>query len=101
MYSDNHNGSRTASARGYMALFAIMLAMGLASLASPAAAAPFAYVTDLNAGQAVVLVIDTATNTVMTAVPSGVTNTIFPIELAVAPDGKHVYVLPGSRSPGD
>jgi YVTN family beta-propeller protein len=42
-------------------------------------------------------VIDTATNTVVTRVPLGVTNTISPIELAVAPDGKHVYVLPGFK----
>ncbi|PNE11448.1 MAG: hypothetical protein CR217_08805 [Beijerinckiaceae bacterium] len=41
--------------------------------------------------------IDTATNTVVTTVPLGVTNTISPIELAVAPDGKHVYVLPGFK----
>ena len=48
MRSNKGNGSRAASARGFMVLFAIVLAMGLASMASPAAAAPFAYVA--NAG---------------------------------------------------
>jgi hypothetical protein len=47
MRSNKGNGSRAASARGFMVLFAIVLAMGLASMASPAAA-PFAYVA--NAG---------------------------------------------------
>jgi hypothetical protein len=45
MYSDNRNGSRVAWARGFMALFATALAMGLGLMARPAAAAPFAYVT--------------------------------------------------------
>ncbi len=49
--------------RGGMALFA-MLAMGLGFIASPAEAAPFAYVT--NSGDGTVSVIDTATNTVLT-----------------------------------
>ena len=47
MYNNNSNGSRAAWARGFMALFA-MLAMGLGLMASPAEAAPFAYVA--NAG---------------------------------------------------
>ena len=97
MYNYNSNGSRAAPARGFMALLA-MLAMGLGLMASPAEAAPFAYVTNFDkAGQAVVSVIDTATNTVVTTVPLGVTNKIFPVELAVASDGKHVYVLPGFK----
>jgi hypothetical protein len=46
------NGSRAAPARGFMALLA-MLAMGLGLMASPAGAAPFAYVTNFDkAGQA-------------------------------------------------
>ena len=45
MFSNNIQGSRAAPAWGFMALFA-MLAMGLALMASPAAAAPFAYVTN-------------------------------------------------------
>ena len=47
-----------------MALIAA-LAMGLASMASPAAAAPFAYVTNEFSNS--VSVIDTATNTVVGA----------------------------------
>ena len=38
--------SRAAWARGFMALFAIVLAMGLGAMASPAEAAPFAYVAN-------------------------------------------------------
>ena len=60
MYSNNSNGSGASPARGFMALFAIMLAMGLGLMASPAEAAPFAYVT--NAIDGTVSVIDTATN---------------------------------------
>jgi hypothetical protein len=36
MYSNDSNCSRAASARGFMALFAIMLAMGLGLMAQPA-----------------------------------------------------------------
>ena len=68
MYSYNRNGSRAASARGFMALFAA-LTMGLGLMASPAAAAPFAYVTNYLDGT--VSVIDTATNTVVATVPAG------------------------------
>jgi hypothetical protein len=57
MYSNDSNCSRAASARGFMALFAIMLAMGLGLMAQPAAAAPFAYVTNGAANS--VSVIDT------------------------------------------
>ena len=68
MYSNNSNGSRAARARGFMALCA-MLAMGLGLMASPAEAAPFAYVT--NGDDSTVSVIDTATNTVVATVPVG------------------------------
>jgi hypothetical protein len=57
MYNNNSNGSCAARARGFMAIWA-MLALGLASMASPAEAAPFAYVTN---GGGTVSVIDTAT----------------------------------------
>ncbi len=46
MYSNNINGSRATRARGFMALCAV-LAMGLGMVASPAEAAPFAYVTNV------------------------------------------------------
>jgi hypothetical protein len=45
IYGNNSNHSRAASARGFMALFAV-LAMGLGVLASPAEGAPFAYVAN-------------------------------------------------------
>ena len=45
---------------GFYALFAIMLALGLALMASPAATAPFAYVP--NSFDNTVSVIDTATH---------------------------------------
>jgi YVTN family beta-propeller protein len=66
-------------ARGFMALFAIVLAMGLALAACPAAAAPFLYVT--NIGDNTVSVIDTATNTKVAAIPVG----SFPDGLAIGP----------------
>src|SRR6266513_240416 len=50
------------------------------------AGAPQAYITNLNDGT--VSVIDTASNTVMATVPVG----LFPIGVAVTPDGAHVYV---------
>ncbi|MGC2222012.1 MAG: hypothetical protein WA624_06425 [Methylocella sp.] len=56
MYSNISNGSRAASAPGFMAPW-VMLAMGLGLMASPAAAAPFAYVTNETDGT--VSVIDT------------------------------------------
>ena len=55
--------SNNSWARGFMALFAIVLAMGLALAACPAEAAPFLYVT--NEADNTVSVIDTATNTVV------------------------------------
>ncbi len=87
MLSDNGNASRAASARGLTALFAV-LAMGLGAMARPAAAAPFAYVT--NAGLYTVSVIDTAAispTVVATVVVGG-----SPEGVAVTPDGKHAYV---------
>ncbi len=74
-----------------MALFAIVLAMGLALAACPAEAAPFAYVTTGGFdGAGSVSVIDTATHppSVVVTVPVGT----FPQGVAVTPDGKHVYV---------
>ena len=62
------------------------LAMGLGLMARPAAAAPFAYVT--NSYDSTVSVIDTATNAVVATVPVGLN----PEYLAVTPDGTHVYV---------
>ena len=87
MHSNNSNRSRAASARGFVALCAV-LAMGLGLSAPPAAAAPFAYVT--NSGDNTVSVIDTATNTVVATIglPAGSA----PHGVAVTPDGKHVYV---------
>ena len=71
MHSNNSDGSRVSWARGFMALFAIVLAMGLALAACPAEAAPFLYVA--NAGDNTVSVIDTATNTVVgLPIPVGV-----------------------------
>jgi YVTN family beta-propeller protein len=68
MDSNNTNGSRAAWARGFMALFALLVA-GLGLMASRAEAAPFAYVTNFIDGT--VSVIDTATNTVVATVAVG------------------------------
>jgi YVTN family beta-propeller protein len=80
MYSNNSNGSRDAPARGFAALW-VVLVMGLGLMASLAAAAPFAYVT--NGGSNTVSVIDTAANKVVATVPVG----FEPAGVAVAPDG--------------
>ncbi|MDQ6701885.1 MAG: hypothetical protein M3Z96_01655 [Pseudomonadota bacterium] len=80
-----NNSRRAAWARGFTA-FWTMLAIGLGAMASPAEAAPFAYVTNSASGS--VSVIDTATNTVVATVPVG----IGPQEVVVTPDGKHAYV---------
>jgi YVTN family beta-propeller protein len=85
MYSNNRTGRGASRALGFVALFAIMLAMGLALAAYPAEAAPFAYVT---AGSGTVVVIDTATNTVVTIVPVEANA----VGVAVTPNGKRVYV---------
>ena len=63
-----------------------MPAMGLGMAASPAEAAPFAYVA--NSVSNTVSVIDTATNMVVATVPAGVE----PAGVAVTPDGKHAYL---------
>ena len=88
MYSNNSHDGRAAPARGFIALWA-MLAMGLSSMAGPAEAAPFAYVT--NSNSSTVSVIDTATN------PPTVVGTIAvgssPLGVAITPDGKHAYVV--------
>jgi YVTN family beta-propeller protein len=73
-------------ARGFMALFAIVLAMGLALAACPAEAAPFLYVANYDSNN--VSVIDTATNTVVATVPVGNA----PTAVAVTPDGTKAYV---------
>jgi YVTN family beta-propeller protein len=69
MYNKNSYRSHAAWGGGFMALFAIMLAMGLALATSPAEAAPFAYVA--NGGSNSVSVIDTAANMVVATVPVG------------------------------
>ena len=76
--------SNTSWARGFMALFAIVLA---ALTACPAEAAPFLYVTNFDTA-GTVSVIDTATNTVVATVAVG----SLPTGVAVTPDGTHVYV---------
>ena len=85
MQNNHSNGSCASVARGFAALCA-MLAMGLGLMASPADAAPFAYVA--NSGANTVSVIDTATNTVLVTIPVGQ----FPSGVAVTPDGKRAYV---------
>jgi YVTN family beta-propeller protein len=87
MHSNNSNRSRAASARGFMALFAIALAMGLALADCPAEAAPLLYVANFDDNT--VSVIDTATNRVVgSPIPVG----SGPQSLAVTPDGTKVYV---------
>jgi YVTN family beta-propeller protein len=85
MQNNHSNGSCASVTRGFVALFA-MLAIGLASMASPADAAPFAYVGNTTSNN--VSEFDTATNTVVATVPVGNA----PLGVAVTPDGKHVYV---------
>jgi DNA-binding beta-propeller fold protein YncE len=58
MYKNNSNGSRVAWARGFIGLWTALV-MGLGLVASPAEAAPFAYVT--NSYSNIVSVIATAT----------------------------------------
>jgi len=90
MHSKNSNGGRAAWGPGFVALLA-MLAMGLVLAASPAEAAPFAYVTN-SFPIGTVSVIDTATN------PPSVVATVTlpagnePTEIAVTPDGTRAYV---------
>ncbi len=87
--------SNNSWARGFMALFAIVLATGLALAACPAEAAPFLYVANVNSSS--VSVIDTATNTVVATIPVG----LFPFGVAVTPDGKHVYVTNNNGGSGN
>ena len=101
----NNNRGRAAWARGFIPLFA-MLAMGLALAASPAEAAPFAYVANARDGDGTVSVIDTATNppSVVATVQVGPRCPLScggPLVVAVTPDGKHVYVTdaPGMGDP--
>jgi YVTN family beta-propeller protein len=97
MYNNNSNHGRVAFARGFMALFAIMLVMGLGLMARPAAAAPFAYVT--NHGSDTVSVIDTATNMVVaTVTDAGKPFANVPFGVAVTLDGKHAYVTNNGSS---
>ena len=86
MQNNHSNGSRAASARGFVALCA-MLAVGLGLMARPAEAAPFAYVTS-GINLSTVSVIDTITNTLVATVGVGRS----PYLAAVSPDGKHTYV---------
>ena len=85
MQSNHSNGSCASVARGLAALCAL-LAMALGLMATPAAAAPFAYV--VNAGSNTVSVIDTATNAIVAAIAVGLNS----CGVAVTPDGKHAYV---------
>jgi YVTN family beta-propeller protein len=80
-------GFRAAWTRGFMALFAVMLVMGLGAMAPSAEVAPFAYV--VNSGDGTVSAIDTATNTVV-GIPIPVGREPFGVD--VTPDGKHAYV---------
>jgi YVTN family beta-propeller protein len=90
MNSNNSNLSRAAPARGFMAHVA-MLAMGVGLLASPAAAAPFAYVTNESV-PGTVSVIDTATNTALTGAGLPIPVGSNPSGVAVTQDGQHAYV---------
>src|SRR5580704_6629298 len=88
MRSDINDGSRATSARGFVAICALMLAMGLGLMASRAEAAPFAYV----ANNETVSVIDTATTppSVVATIPTLVGGLCCnPLRggVAVTPDG--------------
>ena len=63
-----------------------LLAACLLAWAAPLAAAPFAYVT--NQGSDTVSVVDTDTASVVETVPVGAK----PAGVAVAPDGRRIYV---------
>ncbi len=84
MRSNHSNRSRASPARGFTALCA-MLAMGLGLTARPAAAAPFAYVTNEDG---TVTVIDTNPPSVVATIEVGNS----PRGVAVTPDGKQAYV---------
>jgi YVTN family beta-propeller protein len=67
MQGKNSNRSYAFSARGFAALW-VVLVLVLAFSARPAEAAPFAYVST---NSSIVSVIDTATNKVVTTIPVG------------------------------
>jgi len=85
MHGNNSKASRAVSMRGFMGIFAIQV-MRLGLMDSPAEAAPFAYISNSNS----VSVIDTATHppSVVATIPVGSSSG----GVAVAPDGKRVYV---------
>jgi YVTN family beta-propeller protein len=83
MDGNNSKVRRALWTRRFAALSGALILFAAAS-ARPAAA-PFAYVAS---GTNTVSVIDTATNMVVATIPVGK----FPGGVAVAPDGKHVYV---------
>jgi YVTN family beta-propeller protein len=89
--NNNNKGSRAAWARCIVALCAA-LAIGLGLMASPAEAAPFAYVT--NEFSSNVSVIDTATNPPSVVATVAVGSLVF--EVAVTPDGKRAYITNGN-----
>ena len=85
MYSNSLNGCGARWARGFMALWAVM-ALGLGAMASPAAAAPFASVTNESSNN--VSVIATAAKTLVATIPVGNA----PSWIAFTPDGTRAYV---------
>ncbi len=91
MSSNNRNETGATRIRDFMAL-CTMLAMGLGLMATPLAAAPFAYVmykgTSFFATGSV-SVIDTATNMVVAVLGAP----FDPVAIAVTPDGKRAYVV--------
>jgi YVTN family beta-propeller protein len=89
MQNNHSNGSCASVTRGFIALCAV-LAMGVGLMASPAEAAPFAYVT--NSLSNTVSVIDTATNTVLATITKPGPSSQFPAGVAVTPDGTKAYV---------
>lgn len=96
MKNETGNPRPATRVRGFTALLGALVLV-FAFSARPAEAAPFAYVaTHCPNGEGCVLVIDTVTNKVTAAVPVAKATSL-PFLLAVAPDGKHVYVLPGGR----
>jgi YVTN family beta-propeller protein len=83
MQSENSKSNCTRRTQAFAALWAAVVMTGVS--AGAAKAAPFAYVT---AGHDDVVVIDTATNSVVASVPIAGDGR----GLAVTPDGKFVYV---------
>jgi YVTN family beta-propeller protein len=83
MQSNHSKRSCALWTRGFIILGAVLV---LTFSARPAAAAPFAYVT--NEFSNTVSVIDTANNNVAATVPVGIN----PLGIAVTPDGTRAYV---------